>query len=64
MDTRRLVLIVLVSIAAAVVGGALGDWISGLSDATWWQWLPWALLLVFWGGVGFYLWNHRQRRSS
>lgn len=64
MDSRRLVLIVLVSIAAAAIGGALGERVSGLSDAAWWEWLPWALLLVFWGVIGFYLWNQRQRRSS
>jgi hypothetical protein len=62
VDTRRLVSIVVVSIAAVVIGGAIGDRISGLSEAPWWQWLPWALLVVFWGGMGFHLWNRRRRR--
>jgi hypothetical protein len=62
VNIRRLVSIGLVSIAAAVVGGAIGERVSGFSEAAWWQWLPWALLVVFWSGMGFYLWNRHQRR--
>lgn len=64
MDARRLVVLVLLTLGAAVVGSALGESVSNLSDARSWQGLPWALLLVFWSIVGVSLWRKRQRRSS
>lgn len=62
MDIRRLGSILLISIAAAIVGSALGDRLSVLSEAGWWHALPWVLLVVFWSGLGLHLWRQRQRQ--
>lgn len=61
MKPRRMLRILLIAVAAAYVGSALGEWAGSLSGAGWWQALPWLLLALFWAGLGIMLWRQRHR---
>lgn len=61
MRPRRILRLLLISVAAAYVGFALGEWAGSLSGAGWWQPLPWLLLAPFWTGLGIMLWRQRRR---
>lgn len=42
----------------------LGKWVDGMTDALWWDVLPWALLLLFWAVLGSGVLRQRKRRRS
>lgn len=62
MKIRRVLeILVVVPLVVVAVDAVLGDWPANVSDAVWWQRLPWALLAIFWIVLLFLLWRERRR---
>lgn len=58
-----------ITIGAAVLGYAsgyvfdltpLGRWLDEVSDALWWEALPWALLVLLWVAIGIGVYKERR----
>lgn len=64
MKVRWIAATLLVGGLATVIGGALGERVSRASDAPFWTWLPWGLLVVFWVILGLKLWRSNRGGSD
>ena len=51
-------------VPVVIVAVMLGNWLSDLSDATWWQTLPWILIGLFWGFLGYQMWQRRKKAAE
>ncbi len=63
MSVRHPFLVTFILILGVVLLSPVGDRLSDLSDAAWWQALPWALLALFWTAIGVALWRQRRREQ-
>lgn len=61
---RGLEFLLVIPLLVVAADALLKEWPSNLSDAVWWQRLPWVLLAVFWIVILFLVWRERYRRGD